>query len=344
MEIKISEFLKNIENKKLEGVILIIGEEPYLVKVIIDKIKNFFNTHILWGDDISLPDLADISREGYIFSQEGIKVTILRNGEKFLKKLKKKDMEILTSLLKKVKKNSLVVVYESGLSKQDISREPFKSILSFGTVVKAAKQNRQRIKEIVKRKFAKQGKTIGEETLELMINLCGNDMMLLKQETDKLLIYTERKEITIEDVKKVCSFYGIYTIFDFIDAFFSKDLEKTLHIFKHLTASGIMSLHVFYMISNTALKLLIAHNMREKGSDFPKIFNKLGIYHKFQQIKFQNYIKNFDKNDVETLIELMYLSDRKIKVNYEDPTKVLEELIFKLFVKNLYNRTGSKFI
>ncbi len=343
MELKISDLLRNIDRKEIDGVYILIGEEVYLARVVIDKLKETFEVKTLWGDEISVSDVVDAVSEGNIFSEKGGKVTLLRYADKFLKKLKKKEKEIFLSFLKKFKGNPFFMIYEYSVTKQDLSKDPLKTVLNLCNVVRIPRQSVQKIKETVKRKFIREGKSIDEEAIDLIIEFCGNDLMLLKQETDKLLLYAEEKNISTDDVKKVCSPFGSLTIFDFIDAFFTKDFEKALNMIKYFSLLGIIPLQVFYMLSGTAVKLFVAHNLLGEGGDIQEIFEILSIKHPYQKMKFQSYVKSLKKEDTESLLRILYICDRRIKINYEDPLKVLKEMLEDLLIKNFNYGVGSKF-
>ncbi len=343
MEIKLQDLLKDINNGKLKNVLIILGDEFYITKVILDKIKEKFDISVIWGDETSLEDIINTATETSMFSEAKGKVTIIRYTDKLLKKLRKKEVEKFISLLKRLKDNYLVLVYESSVNKQDINKEPLRTLLSNFTFVKAQKHSRQRIADIIRRKFIREGKTIDDSTIELLIEICGTDLMFLKQETDKLLLYAnEKKEISKEDVIKVCSPYGTYTVFDFIDSVLLKDFQNALKILKFFNISGIILLQVLAMLSNTVMKIYILHKLVKEGKSIEKAFSVLGITNKFQQIKYKSYVNSLSEEEAKKLIELLYLSDRRIKVNYEDPLQVLEDIIYSLLIKNINNSISSK--
>ncbi|MDQ7082629.1 MAG: hypothetical protein Q9N34_06520 [Aquificota bacterium] len=67
---------------------------------------------------------------------------------------------------------------------------------------------RKKILEIVRRKFQREGGGIEEDALELLVELCGGDLMVLRQEVEKILTYAGKEKITKEVVESVCSPWG----------------------------------------------------------------------------------------------------------------------------------------
>ncbi len=340
MEVKLNDILKEIDEKKLTGCLFVIGDEEYIGKVIGDRLKEKYTVKILWGDETDLDTLLKNLTDTSIFSAEGKNAVILKRGEKFLKSLKKKEKEKFISTLEKIKENLLVVFYETSQIKQDLSKEPLSSIVKKYKFLKAVKLPKARIREIIKKKFVKEGITVKDEDIELLIDMCNGDLSVLKQETDKLILYKERGNLSREELFKICIPTNEYSLFDLIDSMFTGDYQRLLAGIKNMKTSGIVPLQLLHAFSTTAIKILFVIKMTEEGTDIDSALSKVGVTHPFQKMKYKTYLKNLSSDQINKIISLLYEADRRIKVNYEDPYGELEKIVLNL-INYTYNRGRS---
>ena len=312
-----------LEKGRVKPVNLVHGEEEYLVKTLTDRLREIYGEGftLAWGDEISLEDLYELTSEGSMFSKTSDRVVFLRNFEEFLKRLgrKKKSMESFLSLLKRLSRTKLFLVVEKKLTDQDLSKEPFKTISSLGDVIMAGKLSSQKVKEIVRRKLERETGGIEEDALELLVGLCQGDLAILKEETEKLISYSEGKKITLGDVRKVCAPWGSYGMFQFLDSFFERDLRKSLQVLENMISSGIPPLQIMTALGNYAIRIYTAHLLLENGQSLEKVLERVGVKHRFSQLKFKAYIEKLPKEKIRELIEDLYRLDLSVKVYFTNP-------------------------
>ena len=325
---KVLQYQREVLDKgKVKPVNLVHGEEEYLIKTLENKLREVYGESftLVWGDEIGLEDLYELASEGSMFSQSSDRVVFLRNFEDFLKRLgrKKKNMEALLSFLKKLRSSKLFLVVGRKLSAQELSKEPFKTISSLGDVISADRVPSSKVKEIVRKKLEREAGGIEEEALELLVEMCQGDLMILKGETDKLIAYAEGKKITEQDVRRVCTPWGSYGIFEFLDAFFEKDLRKSLLALKEMFSSGIPPLQIMTTLGNYAIRIYTLHLLLEEGMSLDKALETVGIKHKFSQLKFKSYLEKLPKEKARELIESLYRLDLSVKLYFANPETAL---------------------
>ena len=328
MEYKILQYQKEVlEKGKVKSLNLIHGEEEFLIKALIDKLKSIYghNFTLLWGEDTTLEELRESIAEGSMFSSTKERVVLVRGFDAFLKKLgrKKKTLENLLSFLKGIKSSKLFAVVEGKLSPQDISKEPFKTFSAVGDIAVADRLSKKKVRDIVKKKFEREGGGIEEGALDLLVEMCQGNLMVLKHESEKLIAYCEGNKTTEEDVKKVCSPWGEFSLFDFIDSFFAKDVKRCIDSIRDNLSKGVSPLQIIAMLSTYASKLFILHSLLREGESLDKALERLNIKSKFVKIKFKGYLESFSRDESTRLIESLYRLDREIKLSYADPEREL---------------------
>lgn len=330
MGYKVLQYQKEvIEKGKVKPLNLIHGEEHFLVRTLIEKLKDKFgeNFNLSWGDEIDLEDLYELSSEGSLFSAASEKAILLMNFDEFLKKLgrKRKSVEALTDLLKSLKTTKLFAVVNYKLTNQELSREPYKTFSELGDIILADKLPTNRIKEIVRKKFEREGGGIEEEALDLLVDTCQGNLMVLKNESEKLLAHADGRKITLEDVMKVCLPWEEYTLFEFVDSFFEKDIGKSLRILRDIYTKDTHALQVMGMLTGYITKLFVVHELLSEGEKLESALDKVGVKHQFAKVKFKGYLDKVPREAARTLIEDIYRLDYSVKVLFVNPEDALEK-------------------
>jgi DNA polymerase-3 subunit delta len=332
MDYKVIKYQKEVlEKGKIKNLNLLHGEEEFLIKTLLENLKKVFgeNLNVVWGDELELGNLYELASEGSIFSGSREKALVVLKFEEFLRKLgkKKKDMEALLELLKKLRNTKFFAVVGRKLSAQELAKEPFKTIASLGDVITADRLPQAKVKDIVRKKLEREAGGIEEDALELLTRMCGYNLMILKQESEKLVAYAEGRRIGVEDVRKVCFPWEDYAIFELIDSFFSRDLEKTLRVLRDSYRKGISPLQILGMLSTYISRLYIVHNLLSLGDPLDRALDKVGVKHSFAKLKFKEYLENTPEERAKKLLEDLFRLDYAVKVLFEEPQKALANFI-----------------
>ena len=325
------EFFKSGSEKR---VFVIHGDETYLVKSFLAKLKQKFkeNYRVLWGDEIDEEAFYSNLSETSIFGSTKESAIVIYNFEEFVKKLgrRKKNLQFLINTLKKVKRNYVFIVFDRKLQKQELVQEPIKSISAFGEIIVANKLTKDKVKNLVLKKFKDNGIIIEDRAIDKLLELSEYNLMELKLEVEKLIDYAkESKKITEEDIKKVAFFVsGNSNVFDFIDAFFSGDREKSINLYENLLMWGIHPLQVQKLLVSFAIKLYILNKLIEKGESEDKALEKVGVKNNYMKLKFKNYLKNLNEEKLRKLINTFQRIDMFEKIYFQDPEQMLRNIVY----------------
>lgn len=326
------EYQKNLDKVQIKPVNLIHGEEEYIVKTFLDKLKEKAQVRILWGDELSLQDFLNEVGTGGMFSRK--EVLFVYRAEDFLKRIK--DVKAFLSYLTKLDNKKVFFYVGLRLGEKDLQKEPYLSLSKLGDVLVASKLDRKRIRELVKNKLQREGISIEESALDYLLEATAYQLTLLKNETDKLLLYG-KKHLTLEDIKRSVVAEPEMTVFDFVDALFLKDYARALDALKATLRAGTHPLQVLYLLVNYTLKLFTAKVLVEGGQDVEKALTQVDIKHKFQLASFKRYMSENSLNDLFSMLRRLQTLDVAIKVYFVDPAQALRSFV----VEYMLNEEGS---
>ncbi|WP_340691034.1 DNA polymerase III subunit delta [Hydrogenobacter thermophilus] len=316
------EYQKNLESREIKPLNVIQAQDEYVLKAFIDKLSSLYHVKILWGDELDRKSLLSITESEMFIKKK--RVFVIKNAEELFKGVK--DGKYFTSLAKKLNNSSIFFVISEKLSKQQLEKEPLKTLLSIGDLLEAKSPDKRKIRELVKNRFVKEGRQIDDSALDYLLEITSYNLMELKNEVDKLILYADER-ITLEDVKAICISNIEYTVFDFINAFYTKDLEKSLNTLSSLVRWGVPALQIQAVLVNYALKLFVCAYLVENGYDIDKAFSELGITNPYLKHSFKTYLEKFKLKDLKNLIHRLHLLDLSEKIYYADPQESLKDFV-----------------
>lgn len=322
--ISLIEYQKKLSKETIKRVNLIFGEEEYLVKILIDRLKELYPFKAIWGDEISMQEFERTLLSGGMFG--GKEILFVYRSLELLKLVK--DIKRFSSFLDKVKDKYIFFYVEGKLTEKDLQKEPYTTISKLGDVVNASKLDKKRIRELVKNKLQKGGIIIEEDALEYLLSATSYQLMLLKGETDKILLYGKPK-ISLEEIKRIVVAEEQMGIFDFLDGLFLKDYEKAMASLQSLLRVGTHPLQILALLVNYALKVYTAKTLIEEGKSLEEALNIVEVKYTFQRLSFKNYLSKNSKQDLYNLIKRLYLLDIAIKVYYADPSTSLRSFVIE---------------
>ncbi|MFN3472020.1 MAG: DNA polymerase III subunit delta [Aquificaceae bacterium] len=336
--ISITEYQKSLPQRALKRVNLIHGEEDYLVKTLLEKLKSLYPVSIVWGDEVSLQDFERAITTGGMFGKE--EVLFVYRAMDLLENVK--DYKRFASFLERVRGKFIFFYVEAKLTDKDLQKEPFSTISRLGDVISAGKLDKKRIRELVKNKLQREGISIEESALDYLLEATSYQLMLLKTETDKLILYGKSK-LTLEDIKAVLVADLEMSVFDFVDGIFLKDYDKALDSLKAVLKLGTHPLQVLTLLTNYALKLYTAKSLIEEGKRPEEALSLVDVKHSFQVLNFKRYLEKNSKQDLLSLLKRLYLLDISIKVYFSDPAASLKNFVVEYMLNEevLYQETNA---
>ena len=167
---------------------------------------------------------------------------------------------------------------------------------------------------------------IDYSTVDLLIKIVGNDLMILNQEAIKLMTYKTDKVITKEDVLSLCSSNSNDDIFDLINAVVSKDKDRVLSIYSNLIRSNEEPIKIIITLANQFRLIYQCKELYKKGNSEDSISKIIDVHPyrvKLALEKGKNYSSRVILNYLDNLADI----DNNIKSGVID-----KNLAFELFL------------
>lgn len=320
----ILEFQKTLGKRPLATVNLIVGEEEFLVKNFIERLKEIYPVTVLWADEVSLQDFESRVATGGMFSKE--EVLVVYNSADFFKNIK--DHRRLATILQKARNKKVFFYLNAKPDKKELQKEPLQTISSLGEVITAGRPDSRRIREIIKNKLQKGGVSIEEQALDYLIEATSNDLMTLKMETDKLLLYGKEK-LSLKDIMTLVPVQLEMGVFDFVNGVLMKDMEKALSSLNWALRMGTHPLQVLTLLVNQTLKLYTALLLLRQGRTVEEALSLVDVKHPLQVRNFKAYMERNSEAELDSLLKRLFYLDLSIKVFYRDPAQSLMSFVIE---------------
>ncbi|MEN3028313.1 MAG: DNA polymerase III subunit delta [Aquificaceae bacterium] len=337
--ISLTEYQKTLGKREPKPVNLLHGEEEYLIKTFLDKLKELYRVRVLWGDELTLQDFEKLALTGGIFERE--ETLFVYRSMEFFRGIR--DHKQFLSLLERIRSKKVFFCVETKLTEKELQKEPFRSLSRIGEVISAGRLDKKRIREMVKKKFQNGGIELEEGALDYLLEALSYDLMLLKGETDKLLLYGA-SHLSLEDIKRVVFVQREMNLFDFLDGILLKDYQKAIEALDSSLRAGIHPLQLFTLLVNSTLKLYTAKVLLEEGKKTEEALALVDIKHTLQVLNFKRYMERNSKEEIWSLLERLQLLDLTIKVYYSDPAQSIRNFVveYMLHEKGAYHTADAR--
>jgi DNA polymerase-3 subunit delta len=173
----------------------------------------------------------------------------------------------------------------------------------------------------------KEEKQMDDSVIIYFVEHMGTDMLLLKNELEKLFSYCYGKsEITIEDVRQVCVSQAEDKLFDMLDAIGNHNREKALLLYHDLLALREPAMRVLYMFTRHFHILMQVNALSEEGKDNKTIASACGIP-PFLVKKYAAQAGKYTYQQLRCMVEQCQDTDERIKTGRVQDTVGVELLI-----------------
>ena len=232
----------NLKNKEFSSLYYIYGEEEYLKEYYYNelrsKIVDDFVEFNLIEFEAKKFDYTDFTNciNSYPIMAERKFVGVLDFDNSILKESFTKEF---TNFLKNIPDYCTVVFFDSEL-KTTKSAALEKSVSDAGgLLVKVDRPNTALLLTWMVRCFKKTGKIISQDTARYMLSIADNDMRSLINEITKLCNFSDKPEITRDDIDRLVTRSIEANQFEIGDAFCSANYQKILDILNKLYKQNV---------------------------------------------------------------------------------------------------------
>lgn len=254
---------------------LLFGEEAYLKQQYKEKLLNALNPDgdtmnfsRYEGKGIDVKQVIDLCETMPFFADRRI---ILLEDTRFFKN----KCEELADYMKSLPDYLVLVFAESEVDKRS---RMYKAVKSSGRVTEFAKQDEKTLMRWAAGILGKEGKKITQKDMELFLTKTGTDMGNIRMELEKLVAYTEGKDIVVaEDIEAVCVTQTTNKIFDMVRAVTEKNQKKALELYYDLLTLKEPPMRILFLLAKQFRQLLLTKKMAGEGASQNEIASRLGV-------------------------------------------------------------------
>ena len=132
----------------------------------------------------------------------------------------------------------MLVLIGEGLERKSLSSAWVKALEKVGTLISIAPLSTSSLKVWIKNKAKELNIEIMQEALQLLIEKTEGNLMATLQEIRKLSLVYPSEKIDLDKMKKSITGSSKYSIFDFSNAFVSRNTSKAIQVLESLKVEG----------------------------------------------------------------------------------------------------------
>ncbi|MDO4648689.1 MAG: DNA polymerase III subunit delta [Eubacteriales bacterium] len=265
----------DIRNQTFKSVYLLYGEETYLRR---QYRENLYKALVPDGDTLNAARFegkqADVRQiidlcETMPFLAERRVIFLDDTG------FCKNKCDELADYVKELPDYLCLVLNEEQVDKRN---RLYKAIKSVGYVAEFTKLDEKKLMEWAAVMLGKNGRNISRKNAELLISKTGDDMGNLRNEVEKLIMYTEgRNVVTEKDIEEICITQTKNKVFDMVRAVAEQNQKKALMLYDDLLALKEPPMRILFLLSKQFRQMLETKQMAYSGMSEREIASALGV-------------------------------------------------------------------
>ncbi|MDR2361354.1 MAG: DNA polymerase III subunit delta [Prevotellaceae bacterium] len=330
--------IADLQKKIYKPVYLLMGEEPYYIdrlsqyiaEHVLNETERSFNQQILYGKDITTPQLIDIARRFPMMSNQ--QVVIVREAQDL------KKIELLETYLRRPPASTILVLCHK--SKPVDRRTSFyKLALTGGEVFESTKPYDNEVQNWITTYLKEKGCTINPKANAMLVEFIGVDLTKITREIDKLftLLPENNKHITAEHIEQNIGISKDYNTFELNTAIAACDTLKANRILNHFAQNPngypiLLTITALFMEFSRILKLHFLQRRRTGALSDREAAAELGINPFFLE-NYKTAAKRYSLTKTLEIISLLREYDMRSKglrngaATHGD---LLRELVYKI--------------
>lgn len=320
------QLLNDLKQQTFKSVYLLCGEEAYLRNQYKKRLKDAMtdegdtmNYSYYEGKDVNPRAVIDMAETLPFFAER--RVLMIENSGFF-----KNKCDELADYVSSIPESTCLIFVETEIDKRS---RLYKEVKKYGRVVEFGIQKEDTLVKWILGMLKKEGKSITKETLQLFLSKTGSDMQTIKNELDKLISFTEGKEvITSEDVEQVCVAQTTNKIFDMINAIAEGNRKKALELYEDLLSLKEPPMRILFLIARQFHQLYQLKLLAKEGVASSEIAKQAGIM-PFAMKKYQAQAKSFSEEELRQAVEECVDAEEAVKTGAMNDRLSVELIILK---------------
>ncbi len=333
------DFNMQLKNKNFKKAYFIYGEEKYLVNYYTSELtnkiipidKNSFNIQDFSEQCFDVDRLNDaIEALPLMSNNKCVRVfdlDIEKENQDTIKKLK--------AIISDIPETTVLIISQSGIDMGKKLSSKWMSFLKFfekyGEVLNVPIMNKLKLQRQLISWANKLSCELSLQNAQIIIEKCGDNLLMLKQEIEKLCSYANKNEITPEIIETVLVENVEANVFELTKAISVKKYDRAFEVLdillnKKEEPTTILSIMASFYIDSYRVK--IAEQSGKTIHDVAKIFDYKNKIFRLENVK--KYLRYMSIDSIRQCINLITETDAQLKSSKIDSRLLLEELITKI--------------
>jgi len=185
------------------------------------------------------------------------------------------------------------------------------------------------LKAWIQQRVKEEGGNITPQAVNLLAELIGGDLWAMNGEIQKLILYSQNRPISEDDVKLLVSYVQEANIFALVDAVAEGRTELAQRLLHRLYHEGMPPTHILAMITRQFRLIALAQDLPKRLSRL-QIQERLGLKKNYALDKTLNQAKLYDFEGVKLIYDKLLETDSAIKTGKYSDKLALELLVTEL--------------
>ncbi|NBH70853.1 DNA polymerase III subunit delta [Clostridiaceae bacterium] len=316
---------EDIKGHSFKPVYLLFGEEAFLKNSYKNRLReaiageDAMNFSRFEGKGLDVDELIRMADTMPFFAEKRL---ILVEDSGFFKSAQ----EVLLKYLSVMPQTTCLLFVESEVDKRG---KLYKKVKSMGYAAEMARQDSAHLARWAGAILAREGKKITNTTMDLFLNMAGDDMEHIQRELEKLICYTMGRDVvTNEDVELICTVRVSNRIFEMVAAIVNRQAKKALDLYEDLLALKEPPMRILFLIARQFNQLLQVKELMEKGMARGEIASKLKMQ-PFVVGKAMPQARQFSREEILSYVSLCVEMEEAVKTGRLSDRLAVELLLTK---------------
>lgn len=317
--------------------IVLYGEEKLLLAQRLDDLKTKYHCH---SDEMNYVTyhagetpmnqiIEDALTQPFLTEY---KMIVLKNPAFLTKeKVKKKlvtdeDVQSFINYIEHENPSTIFVVYQDERN-FDERKKAVKSLRKHAKWYEIDKLTFNQLYKATREAILHRDAQIEDDALALLLDRCGNDLLSISNQVDKLCLYTH--SIKKKDVERLVPPRIEEDVFKLTNALMQHDLRNTMRVYQDLIAKNHDPLQLIGLIANSLRNLYQVTIMSQKGYRDQEIASTLGLNPR-SIYPIRKNAAHFDLNELMEKLYTLSELDYSIKTGMVDKYRGLELFLMRI--------------
>ena len=340
--ITLEQFEGDIKQNKLKNFYVFCGSDEGLIKGCIEEVKKLtldncgfidLNYARMSGEKLDLDTIVNNCETIPFMSDyrvfEVYRANFLRDKNR---DDKGKEIEALIDYAKNIPPYTILMMYYVFEDEREKPGNRLKKLEKVCEIVKVDKLKGMGFQSKVKAIFESKGKGIGRAELSYFCSIIENNMSIVENEIEKLILYTDNRNITKEDIIKMAPYEKESDIFNLVSYLSDRNIKGAIDTLNQLIYKGEKPSNILSMIERQ-FKLLFAIKVKtSKGAKKEEIVKEYKL-NPFIADKMIGQSRRFSEEALRRNLELCIETESEIKSKPVDNKNSIEMLMVKTMMK-----------